>query len=431
MEKPSFFKMFDSYIETIRSCETHKDRSMLVLAMFDFWETGIAPDIPKKLQDKWRFIYQFMSISRTKAYAALERNGEKNEENTTKSAENTLGFQKKTNNTRSDSQQVSNSLCAQTSHNVSTNRIENKEKKNIEKDSTIGIEDRTIDDRIARMGMTTSTNEMDEFYEALEIVHHQSGQESNPLSQSSSTQSNPPMAQWGMVGYPDGSIDWGDVHKALHHQSDQESSPISNPNPCSSSNPCSCLDTTQSKTTGNPGQSKKYTDDELDAAGAKILERIVTLYREQRRAVPYTKTKASEELGLDSTLFYKAINRLEATNQLHKEKVKLKDGNEINSFTPMAVPSTHQQKVLSSNYRPDYNSTPPVYTHYSMYYKNAPFFYDASWDKETFMKRNTCVIDNAWEVGLAGIASSKNSLANGLWNVVTDAATRGLLVDAK
>lgn len=72
--KPTYFKFFDGYIDTLRNCDSHKDRSILLMAMFDYWENGTIPSFSKKLQDKWRFLYNSLKQSRTKAYAKLREN---------------------------------------------------------------------------------------------------------------------------------------------------------------------------------------------------------------------------------------------------------------------------------------------------------------------------------------------------------------------
>lgn len=379
MNKPTYFKFFDGYSETFRACETHKDRSILLLAMLDYWEFGTIPQLPKKLQDKWRFLHKALEASRKNAYAAIGRNGENKEENSSEIVETPSAFQPKKQSNVSDNQQVNENTCAQTVHNVSTYRIKNIEEKNKEKDS-----DRSIGDSDKSMG--------------------------------------------SLNGFPD---EWDEVMAMLHSRPDEESYPNPNPSPKSCFCSCSNQPTTQSNPSESQSKSESQTNKELGEVGARILERIASLYKEHGRAVSYTHVVAEKELGVEKTLFYQAIKYLEATNQLHKEKVPLQDGKVVNYYTPTIIPATPKMKVLGPDCILRYtDKTPVALTHYSLYFKEHPFLYDDSWNMSQFLDKNAFVIDAALK-DLSHITTRRQSVADGLWTLVKIFAPKGRLVDAQ
>lgn len=385
--KPTYFKFFDNYVELLRTCETHKDRSLLLLAMFDYWDNGTSPELPKRLQDKWRFLHLSMKTSRKNAYAALERNGENTEENFSEIVETPLAFQPKKQNKASDNQQVNENTCARPAHEVSTYRIKNIEEKNreYENDRSIGKNDRSIGEEYPEM--TNYSNGDDELDYVLKMIHSQ------PIDDKSSPYTNP-----SLKSYP-------------------ESSP--SPKSCSCSN--------QSESQYKP---ESHTKDELESTGAKVLERIVSLYRVHKRPVSYTWKKAGEELGVSKTMFFQVIRHLEATNQLHTEKYQLQEGIVVNTYTPTAVPTTPKLKLLGPDCILDYSKNPSVaLTHYCLYFKDHPFLYDDSWGMSQFWTENATVIDSYLE-DLSFVTTNRNSVVDGLWTLVKIFAPKGGLVDA-
>ena len=246
-----------------------------------------------------------------------------------------------------------------------------------------------------------------------------------------------------MSDYPD---EWDEVLAMLHSQPDDDESylnPAANPSPESSSNPypnpspksCFCSCSNQSTTQSNPSESQlkpeSHTNKELDEVGARILGRIASLYKEHGRAVSYTHVTAEKELGVEKTRFFQAIKYLEATNQLHKEKVPLQDGKVVNYYTPTVVPVSPKMKVLGPDCILKYTpNTPVALTHYCLYFKEHPFLYDDSWKMPQFLDNNAFVIDTAL-TDLSHITTSRNNVADGLWTLVKIFAPKGGLVDAQ
>lgn len=403
MQKPTFFKFFDNYVELFRACETHKDRSILLLAMFDYWDNGTNPELPKRLQDKWRFLYLSLKTSRKNAYAALERNGGNDEEKSSETVESSSSFQPKTQNNRSDNQQVNKNVCAQTAHDVSTYRIKNKEEKNIENDN-----DRSIGDSDRSMGSISDFP--DEWDEVMDMLHSQPDDDEFYHNPSAYTNPSP----------------------------SPSSNPSSNPNPESSSNSypnpspksCFCSCSNQSTTQSNQPESQfkpeSLTNTELDEVGARILERIVSLYKEHKRAVSYTHATAERELGVAKVQFYQAIKHLEATDQLHKEKVPMQDGKVVNYYTPAKVTSLPSKKVLPHFHSPEGS---PFVFHVVHYFMEHPFLYDPSWDKEQFLANNKIQLEVACQE-LSNICSNSQKIMDFLWYTTNKAQKLGKLYDA-
>lgn len=172
------------------------------------------------------------------------------------------------------------------------------------------------------------------------------------------------------------------------------------------------------------------TDEELNDACQRVLERIRTRYKDFGTAIFYTKNNAKEDLGIESDLFYRAIRKLENDGELYKMKTKTDDGKTINKFVPANMPTPPKFKFLSEEYRASYDG-PSVRTHFSLFYKTNPIIYDEAWDKETFIEKNSTLIDGAMAGEMNNICSSKKSYEDHLWFVVTEAAKKGQLVDAQ
>ena len=404
MNKPTFFKFFDSYAETLRACKTHKDRSNLLLAMLDYWDFGTLPQLSDNLQDKWRFIHHSLKMSRKNAYAAIGKNSENDEEKSSETVESSSSFQQKIQNNKPDIQQVNENTCAQTVHDVSTYRIKNIEEKNIDNDSdrSIGDSDRSIGDSDRSMGSISDFP--DEWDDVLAMLHSQPDDDESYLNPSTNPNPNP--------------------------SSGSSSNPYPNPSPKSCFCSCSNQSTTQSNPSESQSKPESHTNKELDDVGARILERIASLYKEHGRAVSYTHVTAEKELGVEKTLFYQAIKYLEATNQLHKEKVPLQDGKVVNYYTPTVVPATPMMKVLGPDCILQYtDKTPPSLTHYCLYLKDHPFLFDDSWEMPQFLENNAFVIDTALK-DLSHITTSRKCVENRLWSLVSYFAQKGGLVDA-
>ena len=175
---------------------------------------------------------------------------------------------------------------------------------------------------------------------------------------------------------------------------------------------------------------EEETDEELNDACQRVLERIRARYKDYGTAVFYTKKNAKEDLGIESDLFYRAIRKLEKDGELYKMQTKTDDGKTINKFVPANMPTPPKFKFLSADYRASYDG-PSVRTHLSLFYKTNPIIYDESWDKETFIEKNSTLIDGAIAGEMNNICSSKKSYEDHLWFVVTEAAQKGQLVDAK
>ena len=133
MGKPTYFKFFDGYVDTLRSCRTHKDRSILLLAMFEFWDTGVIPVIPEHLRDKWRFLINSLKVSRAKSYEKLDEGSVEKEQ---KNALDSSGFVSENNEPHIDNQQDKPKHCSVTVQPLLAYRIGNTESKSIESVNT-------------------------------------------------------------------------------------------------------------------------------------------------------------------------------------------------------------------------------------------------------------------------------------------------------
>lgn len=345
MGKPTYFKFFDGYIDTLRNCETHKDRSILLMAMFDFWESGVEPTIPKKLQDKWRFLYNSLKQSRIKSYQKL---GEDLEETNMESGGNQPVTAAKTKETVVENQRDSQILCPQTAQSSSTNRIKNTNKEQRIEGIGIGIveEDKTNTNTINFNAVLD-----EDWKEATKVMlssDDTSGERELILSNTPNT--------------------------------------YTHTNTCSSFNTSSPIDTSTLRTKEGteqniPQQFSRYSKEEVSNAEAKILERIQDKYRRIGRPVSYTRAMAADELNICSELFYLAIDNLVASGELLRGKYTTQDGTTINSFIPKTLSTLScDMYVLPSWVKTGREEDAQALK----YFQTHPFQYDKAWDiKET------------------------------------------------
>lgn len=380
MDKSTYFKMFDGFIETLRSCKTHKDRSTLLLYMFDYWEYGTEPvNISESLKDKWRFIIQSMRTSRTNALNAATRYDEKSEESSTKVQENPM---KTSGKVEEKLRKTGYKTDVKTLGKVEENSIDSEQVKQFSQPATQSTTQPTShyihEYRIENKGIENKETR-NQKEEALLEHSYTEAEEREPLVSESGSGSQ--------------KIQGTGV-------------PASGPS-----------------RTGDLG-------DEFEATCTNILERITSRYMEYGTAVFYTKNNAKEDFGIESDVFYRAIRKLVDDGLIIKSQSKTKDGKTVNKYVPMKKPVSPRLKVLSPNYRADVNG-PSVRTHLSMFYKKNPIVYEESWDKETFLEKNSTLIDGALRGEMSGVCSNRKSYEDHLWAVTCDAVRRGMLMNSK
>lgn len=340
METPGFI-MNDEFMEVFKSCETHRQRSILLQMTISFLETGLEPEIPKGLQDKWRFIHSSLVNSR----AELNQN-----ETTAKSD----SIQVET-ETKSDSIQVETKTKS-TSNTLSTidrlSSIDNLSSITITSNEVIDSNDRDSDSNDSDSGSYfddfdgpipcyPSCEEMDEAWK--EFVESQNQEFPN-----------------------DGKV-------SCDVESEDEDEP-QEPNLTKDDAPV-----------GTPANSNEEL---LDLTGNRVLQRIWEKYRQNGRPVPYTRKEAEKELQIEAEQFYGATKYLVSIGALSCKKVVLSDGHSIYSYTPFAKSTqiARRQVVfpeINLKHSPDMR-----YGHVLKYYMEQPFNYDKSWSVDDLTENN-------------------------------------------
>lgn len=353
MAKPTYFKFFDGYIDTLRNCETHKDRSILLMAMFDFWESGVEPTIPKKLQDKWRFLYNSLKQSRIKSYQKL---GEDLEETNMESSGNQPVTAAKTKEAEIDNQRDSQILCPQTAQSSSTYRIESKNKNK--------------ENRIDRDSDSTIQYEEEELYPHLHPLQVSLDEEWKEVCET----------QRQEYGYTE--VIEPEVKELSSRSSNTDTNTIEYEQPTYPQQPVK----------------PSYSNEELETAGGLILQRITQRYQQIGKPVPYTRVDAERDLDMDASLFYAAVRKLAYDDKVTVRSVQMSDGKTINSYTPKGITTAVEsnQVVLPSKFLKNEWSN---YTHYNLceYFKVHPFKYDHAWNYDTFAAMNVGVMQKARE----------------------------------
>lgn len=375
--KPNYFKFFDGYMDTIETCGTLKDKGLLITAMIDFWKTGKEPQLPEKLRDKWRFIGHSLSGSRKKSYEKL---GENPQETDGKVEEFSSDYQQKSSGIPIENQSVSQNHCTVVGQSVTG--IENKNK---ESNTIVDSNDSTI-------GLDLDNNKQD--YLLYEVYGNTEMPDSYPVDDSY---------------YPEGqNTNYWELNEARDNLLSQPSQPSA--------------------------YQGSFSMEAINEAASKVLQRIQVLYKAQNKPVCYTKTKAMSELGMSKDLLYKATDYLKQQGLLDIQKVTLKDGKVINSYTPLnpanisntfshnpsTITSTANQYVFRSIKRGSEGFDDLEWVTYR-YFQQNPFYFDASWSPEEFYNSNAQILAQAREevnVSERGIQRMSNFMYDSLRNIV-------------
>lgn len=336
---PTYFKFFEDYNETIKSCKSKKDAGILILAMIDFWETGQTPTIPDNLADKWRCIRRSLNTSRVKAHAKLRenrgKNGEKNEDfssgNALETSENT-----------SVNQEVEDNLCAQCEQSVlGTENIDYRTQNKEQRTENIII-DSMIDDSLSINDMNSIRN----------IEGNEREMPPIPISiddydlyLSQQPSDNPTIEELEM---------W------------DSGATITNPTPAQQNHPT------------------QGTSQDIEEA---VFQSICNHYhRAKNRPVTYTRRDAEKELGLEPSSFYQAIQSLVNQGRLKSGQVEFPD-----RTLPTYVPSIAQMYLL-----PELDveeRLAPI----KDYFQATAFAFNKFWKKKTFITINHQIIETASE----------------------------------
>ena len=371
------------------------------MAMFDYWENGTIPCFPKKLQDKWRFLYNSLKQSRSKAYAKLGETPEEIEQELTDHSSDSSSKQTKN---ISDNQGVNSNLCPQSKHNLSTNRIENKEEKNKN-------DNYSYSDSINHRGNTIKDE--DHHYippyddDWKEIMEQQQDKRRTLNSSSHQPSLSPSILQ--------------DGHRGTSPGTDRA------PSQPSPSIPRDAHRVATSANDGAPSQPSTpivgNTGNDIEHQSELILSRIVDKYTNIGKPVSYTYSNAQQELNMPKDVFYKVINHLTETGKLECKKVVLTDGREINSFTPKVKSST-RRFLLPRNYIQASISLAES-TVYE-YFQKHPFYYDPSWDQKTFLNSNRIPLAAAYKELIPTVTRYQEKIDAIFWNIIVNCRNRGL-----
>ena len=389
-------------METFRSCKTHKDRSILLMAMLDFWDTGIVPEIPKHLSDKWRFIHHALALSRVKSYEKLREIAEKTGQKKSTSSSYVVP---KSSESHIDNQQDTPNHCPVTSQPLSTYRIENKRIKNKENDN-----------------------------DNIECIDSKCTMDNNPGFSSSSCPSCSPYlnididAEWKEVcdtinrergGFieNDGSED---IVPAVKPIQPSITSSLSSTN-ASKETPVSTHpdDTQHTFPHGTETPNTRFVQAEIETSAARVLEGIKSKYRQYATPVRFTYVDAESVLGLNKELFYKAIKYLVSNGSITCTKTTAPDGKTVNRFTPtsMDIDGPVSDQVILVH--PTRAITWPSFAYYNIcsFFENTPFYYQKDWDYETFAQHNVAQIQLA-EEQMPGLSNRPGAYCQELWGII-------------
>ncbi len=404
MAKPTYFKFFDGYVETLRSCKTHKDRSILLMAMFDFWDNGTVPDLPEYLQDKWRFLYNSLKVSRQKSYEKLGEDTEKTEQEKSTDPSSSVSESLES---PADNQQITSNRCPVTTQPSFTYRIENKGIKNKEKDNdSIKCTDSTLDNNTVGLSLScpsvcpSSINIDEEWREASEAII----QERISAIERGGTEKD------------------GPNYKSTNDQS-IPTSPRTSSCPSTDVPRCTDIPAKQDNTQHTSHQSTEtqkphFAQSEIETAAVKVLECIKSKFRQYAAPVRFTRVDANDELGLDKHIFYEAIKYLESSGSITITKTTAPDGKTVNRYTPTAMDSD----VMESNlvvFGPTKGTIKWTAFGFSIndYFMHAPFCYRSDWDYETFAQHNIAHIQLA-EEQMPGLSTRPGAYCQELWSVI-------------
>ena len=338
MGQPSFI-MNAEFMEVFKSCETHRQRSNLLQMTISFLETGLEPEIPKGLQDKWRFIHS----SLVNSMAALNQNEATAKSNSihveTEMKSNPIQVETEMKSTLNSLSTIDRLSSIDNLSSITSNKvIDSNDSDSNSNDSDSGS---YFDDFDGPIPCYPSCEEMDEAWK--EFVESQNQECPN-----------------------DGKV-------SCDVESEDEDEP-QEPNLTKDDAPV-----------GTPANSNEEL---LDLTGNRVLQRIWKKYRQNGRPVPYTRKEAEKELQIEAEQFYGATKYLVSIGALSCKKVVLSDGHSIYSYTPFAKSTqiARRQVVFPKVH---INNSPDIrYEHVLKYYIEQPFNYDKSWSKDDLTENN-------------------------------------------
>ena len=433
MSKPTYFKFYDGYMETLRTCETHKDRSTLILGMIDYWEKGETPNIPKKLQDKWRFLYNSLKSSRRNAYAKLgETIAEKEKEILGYSSESS-GIEVKNS---IDKQSVKPNSYAQPGHAESTYRVENselKKKKVKNKTEVKRIKEDSDSTDGDRHNYPYPHDPYDEIWK--EIVEEERLEANGTFNAPTDHQPLP-------SPYPHDPFDevWKETveeerlkaNRTLNAPTPHKPSPsvVSGGNTNSSTtnnnrlpsifNTVSAGGTSSGSQTSQSGSSNLSTvNEDTKRTSEEVYRRILRKYRIEGKPVSYTRIMAFEELGIERDVFYDAVRYLQMTGRLSIEKAKMPDGKTINSFTPLFDKTHTPSRRVPRSVFDSLGTEGYYYSIMFKYFDEHPFYRNPAWTLDECLISNKDYIDTAYSIlqkTLSGkVSNLRNTMMTYLW----------------
>ena len=324
------FTMNDGFMDVFKSCETHRQRSVLLLATISYLETGIEPEIPKGLQDKWRFIH-----------ALLVYGGQKASQN--------------------EATAKSNSSLDETELKSNSSQVETELKSTLNALST--------NDRLSSIDNLSSISTI-----VNEVIDRDDSNDGDNDSDCNDSGSYHDDYDGAIPCYPtveEMDEAWKEHDELLYQQR---------------------LNTRVSCDVDSEDASivkQRYSNEELlDLAGNRVLQRIWAKYQQIGKPVSYTRKNAEKELQLEANQFYGATKYLVSIGALLCNKVVLADGHSIFSYTPLAKSTeiAKRQVVLPEvNIKQLHDIR---LEHVLKYYKEHPFNYDESWGNDDLIENN-------------------------------------------
>ena len=308
----------DDLQEVLKSCESHRQRSILLLAIFEFCNTGIEPEIPKGLTDKWRYVHALLQGNFSHCGNSFET--------VVKTISNQIETEPKRFENKSKS--FSDDYSTIVNYNNDSDSIDSDRNDNdridgdnddidSEEDSNDEEYNDSDDDWFPSIECTTAQQDIteEEIQEAWKDMSQSAPQHGIEVSLNTK---------------PFNIDDYKDMGNRCNASEEEIREAWKEISATTVNTSVAVQESSQVKST--------YSTQELEKAGGLVYQRIWDKYQRIGKPVSYTRNNAEQDLQMATALFYDAIAYLSSIGSITCKKVKMADGRIINSITPLAAP---------------------------------------------------------------------------------------------